>query len=69
MLGYFNSCNIIELSRKATSSEEIDKINQVVLYSIIEKIDTLVQTDEYGTNNIAYTTTMVYYVIEFMSNN
>ena len=69
VLGFFNSCNILKLSHKATSSEENDKIHQVVLYVISKNMAALVQTYEYDAINTTYTTTMVYYVIEFMSNN
>ena len=43
MLGYFNNWNIINLSHKATYSEDTDKINQVVLDVISEKITALVK--------------------------
>ena len=67
MLGPFNNHRIIILTHKVTSSGEIDKINQVVLDGISENIDALSQTDKYGAINTTGTTTMVYYVIKFMS--
>ena len=66
-LGYFNNWNIIKLSHKATSSEWIDKIHQVVKYIIIENKAELVNTDKYGYFNKTDTTTTGYYVIKFMS--
>ena len=59
--------NILQLSYKATSSEEIDKNNQVVVYSISEITVLLVLTGKYGTINTTDTTTMGYYVIKCMS--
>ena len=67
MLGYFNNWNIIQLSHKATSCEEIDKINQVVLDVISDNMAALVQTGKYGAINKTYTTAMGYYVIKFIS--
>ena len=64
-----SNVNILKLSHKATSSEEIDKIHQVVLEGISENMDELVQTDECGAINTTYTTTMGYYVIELISEN
>ena len=58
MLGSFNNCNIIKLSHKETSSEDIDKINQVVLESIGENMVAFFQTDKYGAINTTFTTTM-----------
>ena len=67
MLGFFKNWNILKLSHKAKSSEEIDKFCQVVLDGISDKIYALVQTDQYGAVNITYTPKMGYYVIKFMS--
>ena len=58
VLGYFNNWNIMQLSHKATSIEEIDKIHQVVLDGISDNIAVLVQNDKYGAINLTYTTTM-----------
>ena len=67
MVGSFNNCNILQLSHKATFSEEINKKNQVVLDGTIEKMAALVQTGKYGAINTTYTTTMRYYVIKLIS--
>ena len=66
MLGSFTNRDIPKLSPKETSSEEIDKIHQVVLDGISANIAALVQTGKYGAINTADTPTMGYYVIKFM---
>ena len=63
----FNNWNILKLSYKATSSEEIDKIHQVLLDRISDNMDALVQTYKCGGINTIDTTTMDYYVIKFIS--
>ena len=67
MFGSFNNWNIIRLSHKETSNEEIDKIHQVLLDRISDKMAELVQTDKWGSIDATDTTTMVYYVIKLMS--
>ena len=67
MFGSFKNWNIIRLSHKETSNEEIDKIYQVLLDSISGKMAELVQTDKWGSIDATDTTTMVYYVIKLMS--
>ena len=67
MLGSFNNLNVLKLSYKATSSEEIDKNNQVVLDDICYNMASLVQTSQYGAINTTDTATMRYYVNKFMS--
>ena len=67
MLVYFNNWNIIKLSHKEISSEEIDKINQVLLYGISGNMFALLQTDKYGAINKIDTTTTGYYVIKVVS--
>ena len=67
MFGSFNSWKIIHFSHKATSSEDIDNINQVVLNFISENMALLVQTGQYGSISRTYMTIMVYYVIQFFS--
>ena len=44
VLGCFKNLNLIKLSYKATYSEDIDKINKVVLYGISENMAALVKT-------------------------
>ena len=46
VLGYFNNCNIIHFAHTATSSDKIDKINQVFLDRISDNMDVLVKTSE-----------------------
>ena len=67
MLDSFNNWSIIYLSHKATYSEVIEKIHQVVLYGISENIAELVQTGKYGAINTTDNTALGYYVIKFMS--
>ena len=66
VLGSFNNCNIILLSHKATSTEDIDKINKVVLDGISDNMDTLVQTGHYGAMNKTDKNTMGLYVIKLI---
>ena len=44
VLGSFNKYNILKLSHKATSSEEFEKIHQIVIDGISENMDSLLQT-------------------------
>ena len=67
MLGNSNNWNIIQFSYKVTSSEYIDKTNQVLLDVISENIAELAQTSNYGAINKTLTTDMGYYVIKFFS--
>ena len=67
VLGYMNNWNTIHFSHKATSSEGLEKINQLVLEGISDNKDVLVQTGQYGAISTTYKTTMVSYVIEFLS--
>ena len=67
MLGSSNNWNIIKFSHKAESSEDIDKINQVILNEISENMAELVQTCNYGTISTTVTTTVGYYVTKFWS--
>ena len=66
VLGSFDNCNTLQLSRKATYCEEIDRINQVILDGISDNMAALVQTGKYGAINTRDKTTMGYYVIKFM---
>ena len=67
MLGSFNNWNIIWLSHKATSSEDVEKINEVVLDGISDKISAMVQTGKYCAIDTTYKTKMDYNMIKFMS--
>ena len=67
MLGSFNNWNILKSSHKSTSSEENEKIHQVVLDGISGKMSALVQIGQYGAINTTDTTTIGYCVIEFIS--
>ena len=67
MLGSFNNWNIIHSSHKTTRSDEIDKINQVLLDIISDNMAELFWNGQYDTINITYKTTIVSYVIKFLS--
>ena len=67
VLDSFNNCYILKLSHKETSSEEIDKVHQVVLDVISENMATLLQKGQYVAINTTDTSTMIYYVVKFMS--
>ena len=58
VLGLFNNWNIIILSHKAITSEVFEKIRQVSLYGISNNMYLLVQSDNYGSTNTTYSTTM-----------
>ena len=59
VFGSFEKCNINLLSNKAISSEDVEKINQVLLDRISYNMAALVKTSKYGAINSTYTTTMV----------
>ena len=58
MLSSFKNWNIVHFSHKVTSSEDLDKIHQVLLDGISDNITALVQTGQYGAINTTDTTTM-----------
>ena len=55
------------LSHNATTTETFEGINQVFFDGIIENMASFVQPGKYGATNTTYSTTMVYYVINFVS--
>ena len=65
VFGYFNNWNVIKLSQKATFSDDIYKIHQVVIDGISDNIAALVQTGQYCAINKKDTTTKGYYVIKY----
>ena len=67
MLGFFNKFNIIKFTNKIGSSENFDSVQKVVLYGIIDNKDSLLQLGKYGAINPADPTTMVFYVINYLS--
>ena len=67
MLTSFKNYNIVTSSYKETSSEDIDKTNQVVLDGIGGSMAAFFQTGKYGAINTTYITTMGYYVIKLFS--
>ena len=64
VFGSFKNWNIILLSHKATSSEDIDKINKVLLYGISYKVAEMLQTGEAGNIDTTDTTKMGYYMVK-----
>ena len=67
VLGLFKNWNIATLSYKSTTSEAFEEIYQVLLDDIINNMALLVQYGKYGSMKTTYSTTMVYYVIKFVS--
>ena len=67
VIGSFNNWNIITLSQKATTSEAFEEIHQVVLDGISDNMASLVQSGKYGSMKTTFTSTMVYYIIKFVS--
>ena len=67
VLGYFNNCDKIELSKKSTSSDIFHEIHQVVLDGIRDNVDSLVESGKYGSINTTDTSTNGFYVIMFTS--
>ena len=67
VLGSFNKWNIITFSQKTTTSETFEDIYQVVFNGIIDNMDSLVQYCKYGSINTTYTSTIGYYIIDFVS--
>ena len=67
VLGSFKNCNIITLSHKATTSEDFEEIRQVILDGISDNMASLVQYGNYVTMNTIDKSTMVYYVMKFIS--
>ena len=55
------------MSHEAKPSEDFEEIHQVVLDVISDNIDSLVQSGNYDDMNITDTSTMGYYVINFVS--
>ena len=57
MLGFCNNWNIIKILHKEKSSEDFDKIHQVVLNSISDNMAATVKTGKYDTINTSDTAT------------
>ena len=67
VMGSYNNWNIIDTTPKSTTFEAYDEIHQVFLYQISENVASLVQSVMYGAINTDYTTSNVFYVIQFIS--
>ena len=67
VLGSFNNWSIIKFSHKATSIEDIDRINNFVIDVISDNMYALAKTGKYVDINTTYTTTMGNCVIRLLS--
>ena len=64
MLGAYNNWNIITLSHKYYSIDNVEHFYQAVLDGISDNMKSLVQTRKYGTISITVDTTEGYYIIK-----
>ena len=69
VLGTFNNWNIVYFTKKNTSSEEFNDINNVVLDGTSDNIDALVQKGKYGDINKIYMTLIFFYAVKYLSKN
>ena len=67
VLGSFNNWNIILFTNKPNNNNYFDAVHKVVLYCISDNIYSLVHNRKYGVLNTVYPTTVVYYVVKFLS--
>ena len=67
MLVSLNNYNRIHFTNKATRSEEFDEVHQVVIDRIIYNMASLVYTGKYGAINAEDTTTLGYYIVNYVS--
>ena len=67
VLGSFDNWNIIQFTNKITRSWYFDAVNQLVLDVISYNTSSLLWIGRYGAINAEYKTTMVYYVIKYLS--
>ena len=58
MLGYFNIWNTTTTSNENTTSEDFEKIHQILLDGISANMASLLQLSKYGSTNTTYSTTM-----------
>ena len=65
VLGYFNNCNMIQLSHKSTPSDAFDEIHKVILDGISDNMVSLAESGKYGSINTTDTTTNGFYVVMF----
>ena len=66
-IGSYNNWNIIHPTPKSTIFEAFDETHQVFIDRIGDNMGSLVQSDKYGAINTADTTTNVFHVITFIS--
>ena len=67
VLWSFNNCNIITFLYKTRTGEAFEEIHQVAIDKICNNMASLVQSGKYFDMNSTDSTTMVYYVIKFVS--
>ena len=63
VLGYFENCNIVELSHKSTDSDVFDKIQHVVIDGISDNMALFIESEKYRAINKTDTTTNGFYVV------
>ena len=67
VLGYFNNWIIIQFTNKTTTNKDFDTVHKVVLDGISDNMSATIHNGKYGVINIADTTTMGYYVTNYLS--
>ena len=67
VLGTQNNLNIIKFTTETTSIGYFDGIKNVILDDISENIKSISQTGNYVAVSISYLTTMIYYVVNYLS--
>ena len=67
MLVSFNKFRIILFKNKITSNEDFEEVHKVVHDGISVNMKSLVQTGKCGAINEVDTKTMVYYIVEYIS--
>ena len=67
MQGSFNNYNIIKLSHIETTCEAFEQIHHVVIDGFSDNMVSFVQFGKYGFMKTTDTSTMGYYLVEFVS--
>ena len=67
-VGYLQNYNIINITNKNKPREYFDDINKLVLDSISDNMEPLVQTGTYGAISTTYTKMIGYYIVRFLTN-
>ena len=69
MLDSFKNWNIFHFTNKTTCSDVFYEVYHFLLDGITVNMTSLVQNGWYGLINAAYTTTLGYYVVKYISEN